>query len=665
MPLYLALLCVGALLGVSAASIYYRDHADVTRRVYQIVGGVCAVLFIAAVVPRGAHTLQTTLPLGLPWIGMRFRLDALSAFFIAVVNLSGIAASVYGIGADAAEKDKMRVLPFFPAFMAGMNGVLLADDAFTFLVAWEMMSLFSWALVISRNGDEEAHKASYVYLLLAVFGTFCLLMAFGVLGGATGAYDFDTIRNLPKGAWETSLVLALVILGAGSKADLVPFHIWLPLAYPVAPTHVGSLMSGAMTKVAIYGFIRFAFDLLGPPAFWWAIPALTLGSVSALVGVLFATMQSDLKKILAFSTVENVGIIFIALGLALAFKANGQALPAALAFTAALFHIFNHALFKGALFFGAGAVLAATGERNIERLGGLIKSMPKTAFVFLGACMAIAALPPLNGFVSEWLVFHAILLSPSLPQWILKLLTPVVGVTLALTAALGAGCYVRAFGVAFLGRARSSAAEGAREADQWSLRAMSALLVLCLLAGIFPSIMIDAISPAAIDYVGGRMPAQTAISWFTIAPIAESRSSYNGLLVFVFILFSAFAAHYLIKRFWPRPLRRAPPWDCGYVNPSPSVQYTASGFAQPIRRTLGATAFSVREKLDMPLPRETRVGHFSVEIGDRFIRNIYDPLTKAVWFGADRLNVVNFLSIQQYLSLVFVALVFLLFVVAL
>jgi hydrogenase-4 component B len=665
MPLYLALLCVGGLLGVSAASIYFRDRADVTRLVYGLVGGLCAAIFIVVIVPRGAHVLQTTLPLGLPWIGMRFRIDALSAFFLAVVNLGGAAASAYAIGYGAHEKSPMRVLPFFPAFVAGMNGVVMADDAFTFLVSWEFMSLSSWALVISHHDHAENRAAAYIYLLMASFGTFCLLMAFGVLGGATGAYDFDTIRAVPKDAWKSGLVLALVILGAGSKAGLVPLHIWLPLAHPAAPSHVSALMSGVMTKVAIYGFIRFAFDLLGAPAFWWSIHPLVFGAASALVGVLFATVQSDLKKLLAYSTIENIGIIFVALGLALAFKANGQALPAALAFTAALFHVFNHALFKSTLFFGAGAVLGATGEKNIEKLGGLIRTMPKTAFVFLGGCMAIAALPPLNGFVSEWLVFQAILLSPSLPQWILKLITPAVGVTLALSAALGAGAYVRAFGVVFLGRPRSPAAEQAHETDEWSLRAMFALIALCLLAGVLPSFMIDTISPAAMDYVGGRMPAQSQIAWLTIAPIAESRSSYNGLIVFAFICLSAFAAAHTIKTFWPRPLRRAPPWDCGYVDPNPATQYTASSYAQPVRRALGAVAFSVREKLDMPLPGETRAAHFSVEIGDRFIDYIYEPLTKAVQFVSGRLNVVNFLSIQEYVALVFTALVFLLILVAL
>ncbi|MGJ0505929.1 MAG: hydrogenase 4 subunit B [Methylocystis sp.] len=661
----LILLCVAALLALGPLALVWRDRPDVSRRVYAAAGVLCGAIFLLDILPRGADALTTTLPFGLPWLGVHLRLDPLSGFFLAVVNLGGAAASAYAIGYGAHEKDPMRILPFFPAFIAGMNGVILADDAFTFLVAWEFMSLSSFALVISHHHDAENRAAAYIYLLMASFGTLCLLMAFGVLGGVSGAYGFDAMRLAARTPWTTGAVLALVTLGAGSKAGLVPLHIWLPLAHPAAPSHVSALMSGVMTKVAIYGFIRIVFDLLGAPAFWWALHPLVFGAVSALVGVLFATAQSDLKKLLAYSTIENIGVIFIALGLALAFKANGQALPAALAFTAALFHVFNHSLFKSTLFFGAGAVLGATGERNIERLGGLIHRMPRTAFLFLAACVAAAALPPLNGFVSEWLIFQAILLSPALPQWTLKLATPAVGVALALSAALGAAAYVRAFGVAFLGRPRGAAAEQARETDQWSLGAMAALVALCVLAGVLPSVMIDTISPAAADFVGGRMPTQANVAWLSIAPVAESRSSYNGLLVFLFIAISSFGTRHLIRSLWPRPVRRAPAWDCGFVEPSPMTQYTASSFAQPFRRTLGHIAFSVREHLDMPPPGSTRPAYFAVETGERFVAYIYEPLTKAVWFCARRLNVVNYMSIQEYLALVFAALVFMLIIVAL
>jgi formate hydrogenlyase subunit 3/multisubunit Na+/H+ antiporter MnhD subunit len=664
MPLYLTLACVGAFFCASAFAVVSRERLDISALTYRACAAICSVILFAMIVPRGAHILEAQLPLGLPWIGMRFRIDTLSAYFLAVIDLGGAAASIYAIGYGAHEKTPMRVIPFFPAFLAGMNLVALADDAFTFLVAWEFMSLASWALVIAHHHESDNRSAAYIYLLMASFGGLVLLLAFGILGGVGGAYDFASIRAGTRDSWTSGLVLALAILGTGSKAGLVPLHIWLPLAHPAAPSHVSALMSGVMTKVAVYGFIRIAFDLLGPPAYWWSIEPMTFGAVSALVGVLFANIQQDLKKLLAYSTIENIGVIFIALGLALAFKANNDPVAAALAFTAALFHVFNHALFKSILFFGAGAVLSATDERNIERLGGLIHTMPKTAFLFLGGAIAIAGLPPLNGFASEWLVFQAILLSPSLPQWVLKLIVPAVGVAFTLSAALGAACYIRAYGIAFLGRPRSGAAENAQEADVLSLGAMGVLLGLALLAGVLPGVFIDAISPAASAFVGGRMPSQSAIPFFSIAPVAESRSSYNGLLVFAFIALSAYGARWLVQKCGFGRLRRAPVWDCGYVEASVASQYTASSFAQPIRRTLGVIAYASRVRLDMPLPGETRAARFTVDINDRIMSYAYTPLTRAIGYGADRLNFLNSLSIQEYLAMVFAALVLLLIVVA-
>jgi formate hydrogenlyase subunit 3/multisubunit Na+/H+ antiporter MnhD subunit len=304
--------------------------------------------------------------------------------------------------------------------------------------------------------------------------------------GPEGGYAFTAIRAHGASDLRSALVLGLVLLGAGSKAGLAPLHVWLPLAHPAAPSHVSALMSGVMTKVAVYGFVRIVFDLLGAPAWWWGLPVLAIGGGTAVLGVLYALMQNDLKRVLAYSTIENIGLIFVALGLSLAFKANGFQAAAALALTAALFHIFNHALFKSVLFFGAGAVLTSTGERRMDRFGGLIHRMPRTSFLFLIACAAASALPPLNGFASEWLVFQAILLSPQLPQWGLKLLVPAVGALLALSAALAAACFVRVFGIVFLGRPRSKAAQDAIEVDRWSLGAMGAFAALCVLAGILP-----------------------------------------------------------------------------------------------------------------------------------------------------------------------------------
>jgi formate hydrogenlyase subunit 3/multisubunit Na+/H+ antiporter MnhD subunit len=444
----------------------------------------------------------------------------------------------------------------------------------------------------------------------------------------------------------------------------VPLHVWLPLAHPAAPSHVSALMSGVMTKVAVYGFIRIVFDLLGAPVWWWGSVVLVLGSATAVLGVLYAVLQRDLKRLLAYSTVENVGIIFIGLGLALAFKANGMASAAALAFTAALFHVLNHSFFKSLLFFGAGAVLTSTGARDIEKLGGLIHRMPWTAFVFLGGCVAISALPPLNGFASEWLIFQAVLLSPELAQWGLKLLVPAVGAMMALGAALSAACFVRAYGITFLGRPRSPAAANAHETDRFSLAAMSALLVLCFLAGVLPGFVIDAIAPVAKALVGQRMPVQASIPWLSIVPVAESRSSYNGLLVFIFIASSAMLAAEVIHRFASRAVRRAPAWDCGYPDPSTATQYTADSFAQPLRRVFGEVVFLSRERVDIPPPGDTRPARLTVRLRDLVWDVIYAPIGGWVSYASEQLNYLQFLTIRQYLSLVFAALVALLLVVA-
>ena len=361
---------------------------------------------------------------------------------------------------------------------------------------------------------------------------------------------------------------------------------------------------------------------------------LAIGGASAVLGVLQALMQDDLKRLLAYSTIENIGIIFVGVGLAMAFRANGMALAAALALTAALFHVFNHSLFKSLLFFGAGAVLTATGERDMDRLGGLIHRMPTTAFLFLVGSLAISALPPLNGFASEWLTFQAILQSPELPQWGLKILVPAVGGLLALSAALAAACFVKAFGITFLGRPRTPAAETSSEVDRFSLAAMGLLAALCLAAGIFPGFVIDALAPVSRALVGGAVPPQAGIAWLTIVPSAASRSSYNGLLVFLFIAASAFIAAGAVHRFASRRLRRAPAWDCGFPQASPLTQYSASSFAQPIRRVFVARIFGAEEAVSMPAPGDMAAARFSLTIHDPIWERLYRPVADATLFVA-------------------------------
>ncbi len=665
-PVAVMLLCVVALLATSVVGVGFARSEAGRPLVYgaSLIVTVFAFGTALSVLVGGSSTSSLSLPLGLPWLGAHFRIDALAAFFLVVVNLGGAAASLFALGYGRHEDTPERVLPFYSAYLAAMNLVVLADDAFSFLVAWEFMSLSSWALVVARHNDGENIRAGYVYLLMAGFGTFALLLGFGLLAGDNGAYGFEAMRAAHPSTGRAALVVILALLGAGSKAGIVPLHAWLPLAHPAAPSHVSALMSGVMTKVAVYGFVRILFDLVGPPDWWWSIVVLAAGGATAVMGVLYALMQHDLKRLLAYHTVENIGIIFIGLGLALAFKAGDMPLAAALALTAALFHVFNHSVFKSLLFCGAGSVLNATGERDMEHLGGLIHRMPRTAFVFLVGCVAISALPPLNGFVSEWLTFQAILLSPQLPSWGLRLLVPAVGALLALSAALAAACFVKAFGISFLGRPRTPAAAHAQETDGESLSAMYVLAAICVIAGILPGIFLDALAPVAHALIGAAMPHQTALDWLTIVPIAESRSSYDGLLIFVFVTLSGSIAAFAIHRLASDRWRRGPAWDCGYPDPSPATQYTASSFAQPIRRVYGTTIFRAREIGEMPPPGSLAPARFAVDMRDLIWDFAYAPIAGAIAFASERVNVLQFLTIRRYLSLVFAALVLLLLVLA-
>ncbi len=653
---FCVLAVAGGLLGRAAAGHF-------------LVYGGCLLLCLgtlgAGLAAMMAPPTTLLLPLGIPWIGVHLRLDALSGFFLFLVGLGSAGASLFAIGYAAHDEQPQRVLPFYPLFLAGMHLVLLADDAFAFQFAWELMSLASWALVLAQHRDPANAQAGFVYLVMAVFSGLAMLLSFALMAGGQGSFAFDAMRASHPAPILAAVAFGLALVGAGSKAGLVPLHVWLPLAHPAAPSHVSALMSGVMTKVALYGFIRVVFDLLGGVPWWAATIVLVLGGVTAVVGVLQAMLERDLKRLLAYSTVENIGIVFVGLGLAMAFRANGFVAGAALAFTAALFHALNHTLFKSLLFFGAGAVLTVTGTRDIDQLGGLIKRMPVTSAAVLAGCLAISALPPMNGFASEWLTFQAVLLRPELPQWGLKLAIPADGALLALAAALAAACFVRMFGIAFLGRPRSIEAAIAHEVDRWSLGAMVGFGTLALLAGLFPGVVIDLLRPVSKAVLGASMPVQMGDPWMTTIPVEASRSSYNAALLALFVALSGGLAAVMVKRLGSRGLRRAPAWDCGFPDPSPMTQYTGGSFAQPVQRVYEGLGYQVREHVDMPPPGATRAARFSTTRSDLVWDWVYRPLGDWVGRIAGALNVLQFLTIRRYLGFVFVALIVLLLALAL
>lgn len=660
------LIAVVALLAAGGLGAAFGRGRAGGLAVYGLSLGACAAMLALGLVAlaSGEPAAGLVLPLGLPWLGAHFALDALSAFFVIVVNLGAAASSLYAIGYGRHESAPQRILPFYPLFLAGMNLVLLADDAFVFLIAWEFMSLASWALVMAHHREAGNAQAGFLYLVMASAGTGALLLAFGVLAGAGGDYDFATMRAATPAPGTAAAVLFLTLIGAGSKAGLVPLHAWLPLAHPAAPSHVSALMSGVMTKVAIYGLIRILFDLVAPPEWWWGVVVLALGGITALLGVLYALMQQDLKRLLAYSTVENVGIIVAGIGLALAFRSHGLDTLAALSLGAALFHVLNHALFKSLLFFVSGAVLSATGERNLERLGGLLRLMPLTGIGCLIGAAAISALPPLNGFASEWLLFQAIMNSPALPEWLLKFAVPLIGALIALSAALAAACFVRAFGIAFLGRPRSPDAARAREATPTMTGAMLGFALLCVLIGVFPGALVPLLNAAMRVVLPGEIGGALAASWLWFQPLGAAKSSYSGLIMLIGIAAAGGLVVLAIHRLASNRVRRADPWDCGFPDPNPATQYTAASFAQPIRRVFGAVAFRAREVVEMPNPGDTAPARYASSLIDPAWEVFYRPTGRLIGWVAERANRLQFLTIRRYLSLMFGALVLLLFLVA-
>ncbi len=656
-----AVTTTGMLLALSVVAAVLPKRPASPVLVYGASAGLCGLLAIIAVafLSVSAAPAGMVLPIGMPWLGAHLRIDALSAVFLLLLGAGGTAASLFAIGYGRHEHEPHRTLPFYPGFLGAMAVVVMADDAFTFLLSWEVMSLLSWALVLTHHRAKDTRQASYIYLVMAGFGTMMLLLAFGLMAGSAGDYDFAAIRETGRSGALAAVVLILMLIGAGSKAGLMPLHVWLPVAHPAAPSHVSALMSGVMTKIAVYGFVRVVFDLLGPIP-WWISPLVILvGSITAVMGILHAINDGDSKRVLAWSTIENIGVIFAGLGLALAFRSSGMPGLAALAMTAALVHAMNHMLFKSLLFMVAGAVLNATGRRDLDALGGLIHRMPVTAVLALVGVTAISALPPLNGFVSEWLMFQSVLQSPQLPQPGLQFLVPAAGGILALTAALAAAAFVRFYGIIFLGRPRSVAAEGCAEVDRWSLGAMAGLAALCVLAGVLPGFLIDFVGPAVGIATGGQLAAQGGNAWLTLVPLPQVDSSYSGFLVMAFIAIAGGGAAWIVHRIASRGLRRGPAWDCGFPNSDPITQYGAGSFAQPLRRTFGPV-LAAREAVTMPPPGNNAPAHHQATTADLAWRHIYEPVIAAVNAATTRANALQFLTIRRYLSLVFGTLILLL-----
>jgi len=656
-----------------AALLFHRWQGAIVTVCCSLVSAASALAIAAGfqTVSNGI-TSQAIMYIGLPDLPFHLRLDPLAGFFMVVVGLLSFIVSVYSIGyvrVISCQRPVTRLLFFYSLFLAGMFMVILADDALFFLVSWEVMTAASYFLVLFEDERVENRRAAFLYIVVAHVGAISILLSFGVMAGlVTGfegfnGYTFDAMRqaSFPPALATTAFLLAF--FGFGAKAGVIPLHVWLPEAHPVAPSNVSALMSGVMLKTAIYGIVRVCFDLIRVFPWWWGALILILGLISAVMGVLYALMQHDLKKLLAYHSVENIGIILIGLGLAMIFRSFDLPMLAALALIAGLYHSLNHALFKGLLFMGAGAVLQATRERNMEKMGGLIHIMPWTAALFLVGSIAISGLPPFNGFVSEWLTFQAFLLSPSLPSPLIKLLIPMGAALLALTTALAAACFVKAFGVTFLGHWRGQHDPHFHEVDWFMRSAMIMAALLCLGLGILPTVVIEWMDKVPEQLVGASISTSAgAFGWMWLTPVAPERASYSGPLVFLGILVVILIA-YLLLHVRAGSIKKVPLWDCGFEKVTPRMQYSATAFAMPIRRIFGYI-FSIREqvKLDPQAAHRTVPGrlHYYLRIRDRFWGWLYKPLIDVSFWISRRVGRLQQGRIQAYLIYSFVTILVLL-----
>lgn len=622
----------------------------------------------------GGATFAGELPLGLPWLPWHLRLDALAAFFLGIVGIITLAVSIFGPGyvREYIHSDySLAVLGLMTGlFIAGMQLVVVADDAFSFMVSWELMSVASYFLVAFEHQEGANRRAAFLYLLMAQIGAILILLSFGVLAAFAGGYTFDAMRAVSLVPLWAAVAFGLGFVGFGMKAGIVPLHVWLPEAHPVAPSHISALMSGVMLKVAVYGFIRLTFDLLGPPHWSWGVVILVAGSVSSLYGVLYALVQHDLKRLLAYHSVENIGIIYIGLGLALIFFSAELPTFGVLGLIAALYHTLNHALFKSLLFLGAGALLQHGHERNLEHMGGLIHRMPWTALFFLIGCLSISALPPFNGFVSEWLTFQTALQATTLESGVLRAVIPIAAAVLALSAALAAACFVKVYGVAFLGQARTRRVRHAREASTGMVLAQGGLAFLCLVFGVLPTNTVAMLSVVSRDLTGFGVSAATREGWLWLTPVAPEVASYSAPLVLLGVLLAlgAWAGVYvsLRRRRRTAPVPRRDPWDCGFGALNPRMQYSSSAFAMPIRHIFRPAWRLHEEKvreMDPQLTTRPAQLRYLMHADDLSWHYVYLPVERFVLDAARRVGRIQTGHLRHYLAYSFFTLIALLWLI--
>jgi len=614
--------------------------------------------------------LILSLPSSLPFLNFAIRLDPLAALFVLSISLVGLAASIYALGyvTEFYGRASIAVLgSLFNGFLLSMTLVVIADNGFFFLIVWELMSLLSYFLVVTEHAKAEVRYAGLFYLIMTHVGTAFIILAFLIFFQGGGSFSFEAFRHpeLPFSEGMRTLAFLMALIGFGTKAGIVPLHVWLPYAHPAAPSHISALMSGVMIKTAIYALVRVYFDFLGGQfPWWWGFVVLVIGAVSALLGVMYALMEHDLKSLLAYHSVENIGIILLGLGAGMIFQTYGLTEFAALGLLAGLYHTINHAMFKALLFLGAGSLLYATHTRNMEEYGGLLRRMPWTGAFFLIGAVSISALPPTNGFVSEWLVFQSLFLSFHLPTVLLKFMLPLAAAILALTSVLALTCFAKAFGISFLALPRSSHARQAEEVPITMRIAMGLLAVVCVLLGLAPMVVVPMLDRVVAPFAGLSIEGKVlALDGWALAPVnVEFSSLSTPVLAFLLVALSVLGLG-LVAAFGGLVKQRYyKTWGCG-INLTPRMEYTATGFVQPIKRVFGAI-YQPTVKLETELLEESRYfakhRHFEFHIEPVFQKYLYDPVVACFISMAERLRVVQGGSLHLYLAYIFVALIVLL-----
>jgi hydrogenase-4 component B len=626
--------------------------------------GLAAVLGILQGTP-----VRWSVTSGVPLFAYSFNYDALAGFFNLTLAILAGAVSIYSFSYLKGFEGKRNIGFFgflFHLLLLSLTIVFTAANAFLFLIGWEAMALVAYGLVTFYHEDRETRRAGLLYIVMTHIDAGCLLLGFALLMQISGSADFATFRTaaVHLSSRQQSIAFVLFFLGFGIKAGVIPFHIWLPAAHPVAPSNISALLSGIVLKAGIYGMARVFLDALGVLPSWAGLLVLVVGVASAVLGVLYALMDHDLKRLLAYHSIENIGIILIGLGAALVFRVAGHPQLAAVALIAALFHTLNHAIFKCLLFLGAGSVLHSTGTRNMEELGGLIRPMPVTAFCFLIGAVAISGLPPLNGFVSEWLTYQSLLAGFGATGGLTRILFPLAGSMLALTGALAAACFVKAFGITFLALPRGAESRHVHEAPRSMLVGMGWLTAACLALGLGVTWFLPVFDALTEQLIGQRV-GSNLISGHGLVLSAGVRhggtvsTAVIGMGLLVLLLPAGLLVWFGARRF---ARRHGPTWDCGLPGLSAENEYTATAFSKPLRMIF-SVLYQPRREIQAVFdvsPYFPKAIRFESEIEPTFEKRLYVPLKDLLLWFATRMRAIQAGSIHAYLAYIFVTLVLLL-----